>query len=179
MSRFIFILIVTTFIACNDTGKKEAAAGFSNSEACVFSQISYCSQPQDTLNKYLPGWKIVFDPMSISGNYAFVATNGKKYAIVIRGSLLTFTKDAIENWIKQDLHVAVQVAWPYTDNVKDARVSQGAYDGWQNLVNLKDKITGKSIKQFLDAAIGSNTPLLITGHSLGGNLATIYICIMA
>jgi triacylglycerol lipase len=177
MQRKLFFLITIIFLACNSSEQKkreQADNSFTNSTACIFSQIAYCITPQDTLTKYLPSWKIVWEPSSIRGNHAFVATDGKKYVIAIRGSLLQFSEDAFENWVKQDLHVATQEKWPYTDSASTARISQGAYDGWQNLCNLKCNKSGKSLKQFLDSATNQSTPLLITGHSLGGNLATVY-----
>jgi triacylglycerol lipase len=171
----VFSLLIL-FISCKENQAKKESNDilFSNALACTFSEISYCTQPQDTLDKYLPGWKITWNPESINGNYAFVASKGEKHVIAIRGSVLAFNEDAFENWVKQDLHVAVQENWPYTDNADGAKVSQGAYDGWQNLVNLKDKQSGRSLKQFLDSAVTKEIPLLITGHSLGGNLATVF-----
>lgn len=40
--------------------------------------------------------------------------------------------------------------------------------------NMVDKITGKTLFSFLDNETKDNTSILVTGHSLGGNLATVY-----
>jgi hypothetical protein len=167
------LLIIFLVIACTEKkARKDKPADkfFTNAIACTFSEIAYCASPQDSLTKYLPGWNIVWDPEAVKGNYAFVATNGEKYAIAIRGSLLNFSEGAFENWVKQDFNVASQHVWDYADS-GIAKISQGAYDAWENLTKLKDKLTNKALWQFIDSVYNSKTELLITGHSLGGNIA--------
>lgn len=122
----------------------------------------------------MPGWTLIWNPKAVNGNYAFAATDGFHYAVSIRGSLIEFSWAAFDNWIYQDLNVATQRKWEYTDSMQDAKISQGAYEGWQNLQQLKDTATGLSLRQLLDSMIRPETPLHITGHSLGGNLATVY-----
>lgn len=141
--------------------------------ACIFSEISYCPDPEKELNQYLPGWKLVWDPVAQGGNYAFVATDGNVYALAIRGSLLKFSSDAFDNWIYNDLNVADQNNWSYADSTTHAKISAGSYLGWENLNKLTDKTTGKNLWDFLAANVG-DAPLVLVGHSLGGNLATVY-----
>jgi hypothetical protein len=156
------------------TEQKNITPSFSAATACILSEISYCSHPKDTLHKYLPEWNIAWNPVAVNGNYAFLATDGSNYALAIRGSLLQFSWAAFDNWIYQDMNVATQKNWAFSDSLQGAKVSQGAYDGWQNMNNLKDSLTGKTLWQFLDSITTINTPVFITGHSLGGNLASIY-----
>ena len=176
----LFLCFASMLITCKEPGtkktikEKEAIPAFTAVTACVLSEVTYFSHQQDTLDKYLAGWRIIWNPVAISGNHAFVATDGSNYALAIRGSLLEFSWDAFDNWIYQDMNVATQRKWEFTDNIPGAKVSQGVYQGWQNMNNLKDTLTGKTLWQFLDSIITRDTPLYITGHSLGGNLATIY-----
>jgi triacylglycerol lipase len=146
---------------------------FTDTTACIFSEIAYCPDPQKQLDKYLPGWKVVWNPLAVRGNHAFVATNGNSYVIAFRGSLITFTEDAFNNWIYNDLNVATQENWQYCSSTK-ARISTGSYIGWKNLENMKDRTSGKTLWSFLSENVKDDNPVFLTGHSLGGNLATVY-----
>ncbi len=141
--------------------------------ACLLSSIAYCKYPQTALNTYLKGWTMVFDPVEVGGNYAFIATNGSKYALAIRGSLFSETWQAFEDWVYEDLNALYQVVWDYTNNGSSAMISRGAWDGFNNLQSLTDKKTGQSIWQVFDS-LPAASPIIITGHSLGGNLSTVY-----
>jgi triacylglycerol lipase len=142
--------------------------------AAVLSQVAYCTNPQQVLDQYLPGWKVTWAPKAVNGNYGFVCTDGHTMALAIRGSLMQFNEATFDNWIKQDLNAFTQSKWPYTDSIADAKVSNGSYQGWQNMNALKDSVSGQSLWDFFNANTQANTPILITGHSLGGNLSTIY-----
>jgi hypothetical protein len=134
--------------------------------------LSYCKNPQQQVNKYLPDWKIIWDATALNGNHAFVATDNSNYVVAIRGSLMEFSWDAFENWVYQDLNIISQEPWDHSD-FKGAKISTGAYRGWNNLVQLKDKSSGKDILTFLKEKTGKNDPIYFTGHSLGGNLASV------
>ena len=151
----------------------EVKPPFTDTTACLFSEIAYCNNPQQKLDTFLPGWKVVWSPRSVGGNYAFVASDGNTFAIAFRGSLISFTEDAFNNWIYHDLNVAVQDKWPYS-NAEKARISQGSYAAWQNIEKMRDKTSGKSLWSFLSETVTDKNPLVLTGHSLGGNLAIVY-----
>jgi hypothetical protein len=168
--RFV-IFTVLLFLSCNGQSKKTAES-FTDITACLFSQISYCTNPQAKLDKYLPRWKVVWNTEALNGNHAFVASDGKRYVVAIRGSLMEFSWDAFENWIYQDMNIISQEDWKFAGN-KDARISTGSYRGWENLVKMKDKQSGKDILSFLQTYTDKKTPVIFTGHSLGGNLATV------
>lgn len=178
-------LIALLLISCDQQGSKQLSSSFqkkdsvaakniSSVQACVLSELSYCKEPQKEIEQYMTGWKIVWDPLPVGGNYAFVATDGNAYALAIRGSLIQFSWDAFDNWIYNDLNIAYQKDWPYSNNVPGARVSQGTYTGWENLNRMADRKTRKTLWSFLQANVGDKKPLTITGHSLGGNLASVY-----
>ncbi len=141
--------------------------------ACLLSQISYCTHTDSVLSAMLPGWKIDWEGKEAGGNEAFVAGNGRICFLVIRGSLVNFSWAAFQNWIYQDLNVASQEKWVYTEDSLPAHIASGAYSGWQNLCAMKDKNSGETLLQFLENKM-KNVPLLVTGHSLGGNLATVF-----
>ncbi|MBI5371549.1 MAG: hypothetical protein HZA79_05925 [Sphingobacteriales bacterium] len=149
-------------------------SGLTEDTACLLSQVAYCPDIPGALGRYMPGWQLLWEAAELNGNHAFVAGNGREYALAIRGSLLNFSWAAFQNWIYQDLHVAAQEKWPYTADSTTASVSEGAYTGWENLCNMQDKKTGQHLLPLLDSLVAAGVPLLITGHSLGGNLATIY-----
>lgn len=138
------------------------------------SQVAYCSNEQDALNKYMPGWNMVWESSELGGNHCIVATDGIMYAMAIRGSLIEFSWSAFQNWIYQDLNIVSVRQWSFTRDSSKARIGEGSWDGWQNLVKMTDKKTGTTLQAFLEQNIRQDTPLLITGHSLGGNLATVY-----
>lgn len=179
---FFFTLMLIA-LSCNQTnnGKTEAKneervapTELTEKNACLLSEISYCKDIPAAVSKNMPGWKTVWEAAELGGNDAFVATNGKEYALAIRGSLISFTWAAFQNWIYQDLNVTSQQKWDFTADSSKAKLAQGAFEGWQNLCKMADKTTGKLLLPFLKEELKDDSKLLITGHSLGGNLATVY-----
>jgi triacylglycerol lipase len=184
----VFILLTMAFIcgmACNQSKKETephtAVPAYipqppaDSVVACLLSQIAYCDNPGEALKTHLPHWKMVFSPTSINGNYAFVATNDTCYAIAIRGSLMRFGWDAFQNWVYQDMNALKQKRWTYTDSTPSGvYVSAGSLEGLDNLLRLSDTNSGRSLVGFFEQSTTAQTPILVTGHSLGGHLATVY-----
>ncbi len=152
--------------------EKQAPPPFTTVTACILSQLAYSDTPQNKIGQYLPGWSVPWHGHNGS-NYAFAATNGHYTAIAIRGSLMDFNEKALDNWLFQDMHIVEQVSWPYTTGTPKAVVSKGAYDGWTNIGNIKDTVTGQTLWEYLSKT-DTTRPMYFTGHSLGGNLATVY-----
>jgi hypothetical protein len=148
--------------------------GLTEDTACLLSQVAYSQSIDSSLRQYLPGWSLVWEGRELNGNHAFVAGNGREFALAVRGSLINFSWAAFQNWIYQDLHVTTQVKWAYSPDSLEAKVSAGSYTGWQNLQNMTDLKSGRLLLPVLDSVLDLGAPLLITGHSLGGNLATVY-----
>lgn len=133
----------------------------------------------DALAKYLPDWKVAWQPVppkNKSGfvNYAFIAQSGDQYVIAIRGSLpINKTANSIVNWIVEDFDLFSQTFWGDANNKKtNAMISLGAAIGLEFLTLLEDS-SGKSMLDFLSQQKNMSS-LCVTGHSLGGNLATVY-----
>lgn len=144
--------------------------------------LTYSSNPSGDIGTYLPSWQIVWNGLETpDGNYAFIASDaaGDTFALAIRGSLPPqdiFEKwDAFANWILEDLNVMKQTDWTYAA-AAGAVISNGAYLAFDNMQHMQDSLgSGLSLIQFLQQkVIGAGKQLLITGHSLGGNMANVY-----
>ncbi len=117
-------------------------------------------------------WSLAWGPVQDSyGNLAYVAKSAStsNYALVIRGSLTTFTWPALENWF-YDLDVLFQSFWPYFPNAPGCKVSRGTY--WQAFGLSAATYNGQTLASFLMNSVPASATLYVTGHSLGGNLAT-------
>jgi len=178
MQRLLFLIAAILFIsilACNVSKKKEqkVEAFLFAKEAVRLNQVVYKSDVADALSKYAPEFEIVFIPEAINGNFAFIAKKKEtgQYALVIRGSVIEFSNEGFQNFVMQDFNIFTIKAWPYTDTIQQAYISNGAWAGFQNLLQLRDKASGLTIKEFIEQKIPDKASLIITGHSLGGNLA--------
>jgi triacylglycerol lipase len=117
-------------------------------------------------------WSVAWGPVQDDyGNLAYVAVSASTgaYALVIRGSLTTFTWAAVENWY-YDLDVLFQVSWPYFPNAPASKVSSGTYRQAFHLATAS--YVAETLAWFLTNAVPRTARLYVTGHSLGGNLAT-------
>lgn len=186
------VLILIIFFSCDafPTGNAENTGGIENDAgvpvpeepeekpldknmACLLAQMAYCSNPQEKLDSFLPGWTIRWYPSVVNSNHAWVASNGRQWAVAFRGSLMEISWHAFDNWINQDLNIVTQVKWPYNE-AAGARISQGAQNSLTNLLALRDSSTGLSLTDFLVQQLPGSSPVLFAGHSLGGTLATVY-----
>ena len=186
--RFVFSLFIGLLLctACTTYEQKKGEnnenqpvepifrSGLTEDTACLLSQVAYCINIDSTLLTYMPGWSLLWEGKESNGNHAFVAGNGRDFALAIRGSLINFSWAAFQNWIYQDLHISTQEKWPYAADSLEARISSGAYTGWKNLAGMTDLKNQRLLLPLLDSILDTGSPLLITGHSLGGNLATVY-----
>ena len=172
LNGLVFLL---TLSACQPSAKKQAPASFLPAKELVrLNQLVYMNPLKDSLAAKAPGYEIVYQPAaSVNGNYAFIAKrkDSLQYALVIRGSVIEFSNEGFQNFIVQDFNVFNQKKWDYADTVKEAYISRGTYLGFQNLLQLRDGATGLSLYDFISRRIPAHASLVVTGHSLGGNLA--------
>lgn len=171
---FIPALVITILTACQTKKKEPVTASFlSTADAIRLNQAVYKPGIPAAIDSFAPGFEAVCIPRVINSNYAIIARkkNTEQYALVIRGSLVEFSNAGFQNFFLQDFNIFSIRAWPYTDTVKDAYISNGTWVGFQNLLQLRDAGSGLSLKEFIEQKLPGNASLLITGHSLGGNLA--------
>jgi len=169
------LILLTVVVSCNnqETRKQEPPAFLNAKEAVRLNQLIYGDTLEAALAAHAPAFETVFIPEAVNGNYAVIAKDksANRYALVIRGSVMEFSNEGFQNFIIQDFNIFRIREWKYTDTVKEAYISNGAWIGFQNLLQLKDKKTGLGIKEFIEQKLPEQSTLVITGHSLGGNLA--------
>ncbi len=106
--------------------------------------------------------------LDVAYSLMFVAQNvgSNEYIVVIRGTNF----DSWESWMKEDF--AIGTTQPFNKLAphapSTALISQGTYNGMQDLLKLKDPSTKKDVVTFLQGLTNHN--LYVTGHSLGGTL---------
>jgi triacylglycerol lipase len=118
-------------------------------------------------------WSVVWGPCDDSyGNLAYVAKNAssENYALVIRGSETSISFDTIYNWF-YNLYITWQSKWLYLPTQPQAML---AYGSWVQASNLTTASwNGQTLGSFLTQGIPRDATIAVTGHSLGGNLATV------
>jgi hypothetical protein len=135
--------------------------------------------PVKDIGRLMPGWKIVWNGGKVSDpNYVFVAVDdtGQNYALVIRGSVNAIFSDwdVFVDWAVEDLDVAFAY-WPFASTSLPC-VSAGAYIAFTSMLLMQDTLGSQQflIDYLLANVVGKGKQLVITGHSLGGNVANVY-----
>lgn len=111
-----------------------------------------------------------------AGNQMYVAQNGlaRQYAVAVRGSTGNpFTESFWIDWFEQDLGV-VEMAPPPFPAGAGARIAQGTLDGINDLLAMRDTASGQTLVEFIRSNVTlDHQSLVVLGHSLGGNLASV------
>ena len=174
---YLLLVSIVVFAACNTNKKKQQSATpfFSAKEVVRLNQLIYKDSTTGTFAKYAPDYEVIFLPKAIDGNFAIITKNKttEQYALVIRGSVMEFSNEGFQNFILQDFNIFTMKKWTYADTVKEVYISNGSWIGFQNLLQLKDNSSGLNIKEFIEQKIPAAASIVITGHSLGGNLACL------
>jgi Lipase (class 3) len=169
------IALATVFTACksNKKAEQQVVPFLSAKEAVLFNQLIYKANTTEAIAEYAPAYELVFIPKAVGGNYAIIAKSktAEQYVLVVRGSVMKFSNEGFQNFILQDFNIFTIKPWSYTDTTKEAYISNGAWIGFQNLLQLRDIKTGLSLKEFIEQKSNPSASIVITGHSLGGNLA--------
>ena len=149
--------------------------------AVVLCAVTNSTDPVNDISDYPTDWKIVWNGIQTpEGNYAFIAADpaGENYALAIRGSLpgkIFGNWDVFSNWVLEDFNVLAQVAWGYATTA-NPKISNGAYIAFENLLSMQDSLgSGLNVTDYLvTKAVKPGKNVIITGHSLGGNMANVY-----
>lgn len=122
----------------------------------------------NALGTPLPGWRVAWGPglTADRANMMYVAGNRatNQYAVVIRGTDWSFVLDWLE-----DFTSVLQIPAPYNSKVE---ISFGTAVGII-AINSMTAADGTTVTQFLKT-LPSSAQLYVTGHSLGGGLASAY-----
>ncbi len=116
-------------------------------------------------------WKVCWGPgISPTGDnlmYMAVDSTGDslKYAICVRGTVFNFAN------IVEDLEVWDMEKWPFSGGGDS--VALGSLKGLDTLLNTTDPLTFQSLQSYLNTLNAPKQKMFITGHSLGGAMATL------
>jgi triacylglycerol lipase len=146
--------------------------------AMTLAAISYA--PQSEIAGYLSNpayatageWTLTWGPSDTPGNQMFVAKHrdANRLAISIRGTVPRFSLAMLVD-LYQDLDVGHPKPWPYPVT-PGAMVAGGALDGLNDLLTMTSG--GQSVLDYIKAQTSApDCEILVTGHSLGGGLATV------
>ncbi len=155
----------------------------SSAQQCRYAvqvcQVVCSPTPELHIKNHMPGWNIVWSSLKTDDpNFFIVAENyaEKIYVLAIRGSVMPvpFGKwAALGDWVLEDLNDALAY-WPYTSDGKPALISAGGYVGFTNMFLTKGT-DGDTLLDFLKKKNRDlSKDFVITGYSLGGNLAKVY-----
>jgi hypothetical protein len=129
-------------------------------------------QLSDTTYSTRGQWKLAWGPgVSLSrGNLMYVAVDSTSdttyFTIAVRGTDWEFPSN-----IEEDMEVWNLVRYPY-GGAGDS-VAEGSFYGLDTLLAATDPIQGQTLEKFLDAIPLGHLKMYVTGHSLGGALATL------
>ncbi len=175
VKNWLYLVVIVLILGSCNTSNKPTFNFAADNAVAHLNQYIYSDSVAYLINKSKLKAAVVWNPKPINGNYALVAKvqDSNQYVVVIRGSLIEFSNDGFQNWVMQDFNFFTMQPWKYTDTIKDAYISQGSYNGLQNVLALKDTLTNQTLEQFIANNSKQNT-FVISGHSLGGNLAQVF-----
>lgn len=183
LTQCLLLIILTSSIHynCTTTSSKQLPLLVNDTTVVQLNQMIYSSNIPNQLQDILPQYKIVWAPKAVQGNYAVVVKNNdqQQYVLIIRGSLIALNNEAFYNWVLQDFNIFTQQKWTYTDTAAQALIANGAAIAFNNMLQLTDTATGNTLEQYIDQIHTKGGSLVISGHSLGGNIAQVYASYIA
>lgn len=151
------------------------------SAAAAMTLAGLCYAPRRRIAEHLAEpalatdgtWRVVWGPVETVANLLYVAHSpaAGAYAVAIRGTVPTPGPAQLLN-VYQDLHVAQAVPWTHGD-APGATIARGTADGLRALLTCASG--GLTLEAFLEraAADSPGASVVVTGHSLGGCLASV------
>jgi len=118
-------------------------------------------------------WKLCWGPgLSPSGdNLMYMAVDSAsnpdtlQYAVCVRGTVFNFAN------IVEDLEVWDMEPWPYGGSGDS--IALGSLKGLDTLLATTDPISGLTLQSFITSIAAPKKKMFVTGHSLGGAMATL------
>lgn len=130
----------------------------------------------------VPNWAVVWGPVSYTTpgalyqdslmyvvkyqEWSGIQPQKYQYVVAIRGTNHVSDLD----WLMDDFDVLQQISWPPGSTNEAAMISESTSIALQVLLNMNSG--GKSVLQYLSTVTESPVEICITGHSLGGCLAS-------
>ena len=144
-----------------------------NTQAETFTLMAKALQQQD-----LPTggqWGLVWGPVTYESDLMYIAQGpeterGRKYAVVIRGTIWTVKS------VLQDLKLElVDLPWNDPAAPADIKISRGISEAFNRLRAMQQQNSNTMNQTALDflRQQGNQNEILVTGHSLGGCLASV------
>jgi triacylglycerol lipase len=158
---------------------------------CILSYTRNFSTIPALVQSQLPdiipgGWSGLWGPAQSpdQSNLAFVTGYSPTQSgalqsiyVTVRGTNLYTGEDpwGVYKQILEDMDATSQVMLPWTAPGNPERIASGTAAGLQNLIALTDPTTHVSLGDYLTGVLGQypNAKTVVTGHSLGGCLATV------
>jgi triacylglycerol lipase len=138
-----------------------------------------CYAPRRRISEHLAdstlategAWRIVWGPVETVANLIYVAHSARAntYTVAIRGTVPTPGPAQLLN-LYQDLAVGQAVPWMYPE-ADGVRIARGTADALRALLFATSG--EETLETFLRRAVLPGTRIVVTGHSLGGCLATV------
>lgn len=119
-------------------------------------------------------WSLIWGPASSGGNLAMVVVNdaGSRHVLVLRGQVRPEPWASLQALLHESDPLS-QSEWHYPLHGQ-IRIAACFAEALRNLIAMTDPVTGWSLLDFLRKTLsGPHSELLVSGHGLGGTLATL------